>query len=72
MRCIIHFTMVGYVWFGAYEMLLDVVIGDYMANKMANKSKVLCPFCLSDKYLTVDYGLAFYKNSSLTPVFNKV
>lgn len=52
-------------------MLLEVMLVNYRLNQ-ANNGTHECSFLITDKsYLTVEYGLAFAKNSSLTPIFNQ-
>lgn len=70
-RNIIIFLIIGYVWFGPSEVLLGVLLTNYRLNQVSNKTKP-CSFILTDeRYLTVEYGLAFARNSSLTPHFNQ-
>ncbi|XP_046447021.1 glutamate receptor ionotropic, delta-1-like [Daphnia pulex] len=69
----LNLTKRGYIWFGPYEMLLEVMLVNYRLNQ-ANNGTHECSFLITDKrlsYLTVEYGLAFAKNSSLTPIFNQ-
>jgi hypothetical protein len=61
----------GYIWFGPHDILLEVMLLNYRLNQAENVSHE-CSFLITDKsYLTVEYGLAFAKNSSLTPLFNQ-
>ena len=61
----------GYIWFGPHDILLEVMLFNYRLNQAENVSHE-CSFLITDKsYLTVEYGLAFAKNSSLTPLFNQ-
>ncbi|KAI9564274.1 hypothetical protein GHT06_008012 [Daphnia sinensis] len=65
-----HYGFSGYIWFGPFELLLEVMLTNYRLNQAKNVTQ--CYFLITDKsYLTVEYGLAFAKNSSLTPVFNR-
>ncbi|XP_045025453.1 glutamate receptor ionotropic, delta-2-like [Daphnia magna] len=63
-------TKRGYIWFGPFDLLLEVMLTNYRLNQAKNVTQ--CYFLITDKsYLTVEYGFAFAKNSSLTSVFNR-
>lgn len=68
-----NYMMTGYVWFGPLDVLFEVMLANYRLNQAKNvTASKLCSFLITDKsYLRIEYGLAFAKNSSLTPLFNR-